>query len=73
MTSRSGRYSSTNCIRRSLIDAIPHIGTRQPGGPLAEFITKMQVGHREPALRLMEKSEAPIEQDAIGNHCLVRA
>lgn len=39
---------------------------------LAEFVAKMEVGYRQPALRFMKKSEATIEHDALGNHCLVR-
>lgn len=42
-------------------------------GALAEFVAKMQVGHGEPALRLVEKREAAVEQDFIGNERLIRA
>lgn len=38
---------------------------------LAELITKMQVGHSEPALGLMEKREPAIEQDFIGDERLI--
>jgi hypothetical protein len=33
----------------------------------------MQVRDREPALRLVEKREPPIEQDFIGDERLIRA
>jgi len=39
---------------------------------LAEFVTKMQVRHGEPALCLVEKREAAIKQDFIGDEGLVR-
>lgn len=40
---------------------------------LAEFVAKMQVRHSEPALCPVEKREAAIEQDFIGDEGLVRA
>jgi hypothetical protein len=38
---------------------------------LAEFIAKMQVGHGEPPLGLVEKREPPIKQDLIGDKRLI--
>ena len=40
---------------------------------LTEFVAKMQVGNGEPPLRLVEKREAAIEQDFIGDKRLIRA
>jgi hypothetical protein len=40
---------------------------------LAEFVPKMQISHGEPAFALMEKCEAAIEQDFIGDERLIRA
>ena len=40
---------------------------------LAKFVAKMQVRHGEPALRLVEKREAAVEQDFIGDERLIRA
>ena len=40
---------------------------------LAQFVTEMQIGDRQPALPLVEKRETAIEQDLIGNECLIRA
>ena len=34
-----------------------------PSGALAQFVSKMKIGHREPAFSLMKKSEAPIEKN----------
>ena len=50
----------------------PH-GHETAGGALAEFVTEMQIGHGEPAFPLVEKREPAIEQDFIGNECLIRA
>lgn len=38
---------------------------------LTQFVTKMQVRHREPALGLMEKGEPPIEKNFLGDERLV--
>ena len=43
------------------------------GRALAEFVTEMQIGYGEPAFRLVEEREAPIEQDFIGDERLIRA
>ncbi len=41
-------------------------------GALANFITEMQIGHREPALALMEKRQPAIENHPIRNMGLTR-
>ena len=38
-----------------------------PSGALAQFVSKMKIGHREPAFSLMKKSEAPIEKNVFAN------
>jgi hypothetical protein len=43
------------------------------GCALAQFVTKMQVRHRQPAFGLMEKRESSIENNFIGDERLVRA
>ena len=40
---------------------------------LAQFIAEMQIRHREPAFTLMEKREAAIEEDFVGDEGLVRS
>lgn len=40
---------------------------------LAQFITKVQIRHRQPALALIEEREPAIEENFIGHESLVRA
>src|SRR3954470_4796371 len=41
-------------------------------GALAQFVAKMKIGHRQPAFRLMEKSQPAIENNFSGDERLVR-
>ena len=43
-----------------------------PSSALTQFVSKMKIGHREPALSLMKESEAPIEQNIFANGNLTR-
>jgi len=43
------------------------------GGALAQLVTEMKIGDRQPTLLLVEKREAPIEQNFRGDERLVRA
>ena len=38
-----------------------------PSGSLAQFVSKMKIGHREPAFPLVKKSQSAIEQDIFAN------
>ena len=38
-----------------------------PGGALAQLISEMKIGHREPAFSLVKESESAIEQDIFAN------
>ena len=38
-----------------------------PSGSLAQFVSKMKIGHREPAFLLVKESESAIEQDIFPN------
>ena len=43
-----------------------------PSGALAQFVSKMKVGYREPAFSLMKESKAPIEENVFANGNLTR-
>ncbi len=64
-------------FRHQLVESRFHRGHtphrhEPPGCPLAEFISEVQIGDSQPALRSVEKSKSAVEQNVIRNESLVR-
>ena len=43
-----------------------------PGGALTQLVSKMKIGHREPAFSFVKESESPVEQNVLADGNLAR-